>query len=140
MTFENLPKNWTALPLTSPALAADVVDLLLSCADRALSSLLFLPCSADGIGYPRPVIIGGMDWRCAAVERHRTLRSLGQSGAASAVLAISAPRRLPLGLVRSWHTAAHDELAAEGMRLLGFCSADPDTVRIHSPADARRAA
>lgn len=44
MKFDELPENWTRLPLDDAPLAAGVIDLILGHADRLRNSMLILPC------------------------------------------------------------------------------------------------
>lgn len=48
MTYEDLPSDWPARSLADPALAADVVDLVVSDLDRSSGGLSFLLCRPGG--------------------------------------------------------------------------------------------
>ena len=48
MTFHDLPQDWPTRSLADPALAADIVDLVVTDQDRAEGGLAFLLCRADG--------------------------------------------------------------------------------------------
>jgi hypothetical protein len=47
MSFQNLPPTWTDKPLSDPALAADVVDLLVSLGDRRRGTFTVVICDSD---------------------------------------------------------------------------------------------
>jgi hypothetical protein len=47
MSFQNLPPTWTDLPLSDPALAADVVDLFVSLGDRQRGTFTVVICDSD---------------------------------------------------------------------------------------------
>ena len=47
MTFTNLAATWTDQPLTDPAVAADVVDLMVSLGDRHRGTFTVLLCDPD---------------------------------------------------------------------------------------------
>lgn len=53
MTFYDLPSDWPQRSLADPTLAADVVDLVVSDADRTCGGLSFLLCRPGGtLGQP----------------------------------------------------------------------------------------
>lgn len=56
MTYNDLPKDWPMRSLADPALAADVVDLVVTDNDRAGGGLAFLLCRCDG-SLAQPVFI-----------------------------------------------------------------------------------
>lgn len=60
MSFENLPPDWPLHSLADPALAADVVDLVVRDADRAAGALAFLLCRADGT-LAQPLVVDDVD-------------------------------------------------------------------------------
>ena len=62
MRFENLPENWTTLPLDDAPLAAGVIDLLVGYRDRLLNSLLILPCDDLDRAIPSPIMLTETDW------------------------------------------------------------------------------
>lgn len=57
MTFEDLPADWPSRPITDPEIWEDVLDLLVSPADRRGHSLAVLACHADG-RLLQPMVIG----------------------------------------------------------------------------------
>lgn len=120
MTFNDLPSNWTELPLSTPHLAGDVVDLVLNESLRAQNTLMLLPCDEHDLGYPTPVAIGETDWFVDHDERRQMLQSLAELELPAAVLAVSAVRRIPAPVVNSWYVDAQDAFTASGTRLIGF--------------------
>ena len=123
MTFHDLPPNWTELPLSTPDLAGDVVDLVLSESLRAENTMLLLPCDDDDIGYPTPVAIGETDWFVDADQRKHMVQSLAELGVPAVVLAVSAPRRIPAEVAAQWQADAQAAFDAVDTRLIGFFSA-----------------
>jgi hypothetical protein len=57
MSFEDLPATWPDLPLTDRLLAADVVDLFVSQADRVEGCAAFLLLD-DGLRLGQPCLMG----------------------------------------------------------------------------------
>lgn len=137
MRFDDLPDNWTSLPLDDAALAAGVIDLVVSPADRAGNAMLILPCDEYDIGLPSPIVIGDTDWAQSARERRENMSVLSQIPAPGFVVALSAKRRLPDQIVRAWLRTIEDELDASGQSLLAFGVADLDTVEIVGGRAAR---
>lgn len=123
MTFEDLPPNWTELPLSAPDLAGDVVDLVLSESLRAANAMLLLPCNEQDVAFPAPVVLEDTDWSIEAAERQQMLQALAGVGVPAAVLAVSSARQLPAEVVEEWHRDAQAAFAAGNIRLLGFFSA-----------------
>lgn len=130
MRFEELPQNWTRLPLDDAPLAAGVIDLILSHADRVRNSMLVLPCDQNDVGLPAPLVIGETDWAETYAERRRGLAMLAQLPAAGFVVAASSRYRLPDKMVRGWLRAVQDVLDDSGQELLAFGVADVNHVEI----------
>lgn len=130
MRFENLPENWTTLPLDDAPLAAGVIDLLMGYQDRLLNSMLILPCDDLDRGIPSPIMLGEMDWSETATARREALGILPQIPAPGFIMAVASRRRLPDGLVRGWLRTVEDTLDASGQALLAFGVADMDRVEI----------
>ncbi|OSM42293.1 hypothetical protein [Nesterenkonia sp. PF2B19] len=128
MSFEDLPENWTEMPLTSQPLAADAVDLLISEKDRARSTMLLLPCDARGVAYPTPVLIGEIDWHVGPSERREMLEALASLQLESALVAASSRHRLSDAVVAAWATDLQEIFDDAGTWLLGFFSVWPLTV------------
>lgn len=146
MSFEDLPPNWTHLPLDTPGLGVDVVDLLLTISDREANCLLVELCDENGVGQPAPLKVSGMDWNCPAQERAQALEAVAQlqveapiwaSGQASVgapgmLLAVSSSRALHPDPMESWRSSAQQALERVGSRMVGFYAATPrGVVEIH---------
>ncbi|HJC58843.1 MAG TPA: hypothetical protein H9755_00725 [Candidatus Dietzia intestinigallinarum] len=130
MRFENLPENWTTLPLDDAPLAAGVIDLLMGYRDRLLNSLLILPCDDLDRGIPSPIMVAETDWAEPATTRREVMDFLPQIPAPGLLVAVSSRRRLPDRLVRGWLRTIEDTLDASGQALLAFGVADLDRVEI----------
>lgn len=128
MSFEDLPPNWTTLPLSTPHLAGDVVDLVLKESLRAENSMLLLPCDAHDVAFPTPVVISDVDWFVADDERREMLEAFASLELSAVVVAVSSSRRLPEAVVEQWHSEALRAFAAVDTRLIGFFTAWPDVV------------
>ncbi|MBB0967960.1 hypothetical protein G6016_03100 [Dietzia aerolata] len=137
MRFENLPENWTTLPLDDAPLAAGVIDLVVGFRDRLRNSLLILPCDHRDVGLPAPVLASDVDWSEPAPLRREKMSLLPQIPAAGFVVALSARHRLPDQLVRGWIRTVEDTLDASGQALLAFGVADMDHVEIVGGRAAR---
>ncbi len=72
MTFKDLPPNWPSLPLTSPDLVHDVLDLCVNNTNRAKGGLSVLVLR-DDFTLAQPVFVEGPLPR---LDRFETLRSL----------------------------------------------------------------
>ncbi|GAA3102249.1 hypothetical protein JOF29_003373 [Kribbella aluminosa] len=133
MSFEQLSSTWPDHPLTDPALAANVVDLMVSFGDRARGTLTVLLCDSDGryrstviVELPSPGPTPAQLCETALgpiVEAVRTapgttvVLALGRSGSGS-----------PTDTDDQWATAARENCAAAGIRLLGFYIATKDGI------------
>ncbi|MDV8002586.1 hypothetical protein [Rhodococcus sp. IEGM 1408] len=137
MKFDELPENWTHLPLDDAPLAAGVIDLILGYADRLRNSMLVLPCDHYDVGLPAPLVVGETDWSETYAERRRGLAVLPQLPAAGFVVAVSSRRRLASSVVRGWLRSVEDVLDASGQSLLAFGVADTDSVVIVGGRAAR---
>ena len=62
MSYQDLPPNWSQLPLLNPAHAANVVDLVMAERDRDHNSVLLLLCTCDGVPMPPPIMISDVEW------------------------------------------------------------------------------
>ncbi|MCT1514360.1 hypothetical protein [Dietzia cercidiphylli] len=100
MKFDELPENWTCLPLDDAPLSAGVIDLILGHADRVRNSMLVLPCDEHDVGLPAPLGVGETDWSESYAERRRGLAVLPQLPAAAFLVAVSSRYRLPDRMVR----------------------------------------
>jgi hypothetical protein len=68
MSFDDLPDGWQELPLTDQRLVADVLDLLLSDADRCAGALVVLMCDEQA-RLLQPSIISDLDDAPSEAER-----------------------------------------------------------------------
>lgn len=123
MAFDDLPPNWTDLPLSTPQLADDVVDLVLKEPDRARNTMALLPCDEHDVAYPTPVLIDGIDWCVDAEERREMLAALTALELPAVVCAVSSAQRLPEELVECWRADVETAFGAAGTRVIGFFSA-----------------
>ncbi|MFN3602877.1 MAG: hypothetical protein ACK4UY_15955 [Dietzia sp.] len=130
MRYDELPENWTRLPLDDAPLAAGVIDLVLGHADRVRNSMLVLPCDEYCVGLPAPLVVGETDWSETYAERRRGLAVLPQLPAAGFVVAVSSRFRLPDRMVRGWLRSVGDVLDESGQALLAFGVADLHGVEI----------
>ena len=120
--FEDLPPNWTDLPLTSATLAGDVVDLVLNESLRAENSLLLLPCDPQGVGYPTPVVLGDTDWFVSGHQRHQMLQRLAELDVPTVVIAVSSSRPIPARVIEDWYCDVQAAFTTVGTRMIGFFS------------------
>ena len=137
MNFDDLPENWTTLPLDDGPLASGVIDLVVGYADRLQNSLLVLPCDHRDVGLPSPILVGGTDWGMPSPDRRRALEFLSELPVPGYVVALSARRRLPAPVARGWLRTVEDELDSSGRALLAFGVADADSVEIIGGRAAR---
>lgn len=137
MRFDDLPENWTRLPLDDAPLAAGVIDLVLSHSDRLRDSMLVLPCDRYDVGLPASIVVGETDWWESYAGRRRGLAVLAQLPAGGFVVALSSRRRLPRKVVRGWMRSVEDILDESGQALLAFGVADLDSVEIVGGRAAR---
>jgi hypothetical protein len=68
MSFQDLPDGWNDRPLTDPRLVADVLDLIVSDADRRAGGLAMLLCDDEG-RLQQPVFISDLDYDSSETER-----------------------------------------------------------------------
>lgn len=137
MRFDELPENWTTLPLDDGPLAAGVIDLVVGYRDRLCDTLLMLPCDEYDVGLPSPVLVSDADWDAPYGERRSALGVLSLLPVPGYVIAVSARGRLPDRVVRGWLRAVEDELDSCGKALLAFGVADLDSVEIVGGRAAR---
>lgn len=130
MRFDELPCTWPSLPLDDEPTAAGVIDLVLGPGARLSNSLLVLPGDRCDAEIPVPRVITDVDWSSPSPYRKRLLRAHRDFPASGFVVALSARRRLPENLVRSWLCSTEDVLHDSGRTLLAFGVADLDHVEI----------
>jgi hypothetical protein len=68
MSFQDLPDDWIQRPLTDPRHVADVLDLIVSDADRRAGGLAMLLCDDQG-RLQQPVFISDVDHDSSEAER-----------------------------------------------------------------------
>lgn len=113
MTFENLPDDWPLRPLTEEPFVHDVLDLVVSCADRANGGLAVLMCDAQG-RLRQPCFVAEVPDLPTPEECRRALEPFvalleAGPGQGSLLLAIArAEHPTPTSLDRRWHQAAVD--------------------------------
>lgn len=137
MRFEDLPENWTTLPLDDAPLAAGVIDLVIGYADRLHDSLLVLPCDDHDVALPTPILVGGADWGQSSAARRDALSFLSGLPTPGYLVALSSRHRLPDKIVRGWLRTVEDELDSSGKALLAFGVADASSVEIVGGRAAR---
>lgn len=124
MTFEDLPQNWPELPLTTPGLASDVVDLFLPVRDRVRNSLLLLLCDETDRIVADPVVINDVPWSASAEQREAPFRALAHFPGLHVLVALSSRAMLRPELVERWRDTARRSLEHVGISMIGFHSAD----------------
>lgn len=137
MRYDELPENWTSLPLDDGPLAAGVIDLVVGYRDRQRDSVLILPCDEYDIGLPSPIVVSDTPWAQPSDERRDAMAILSEIPVPGFVVALAASRRIPDKLVRGWLRTIEDELDTCGKSLLAFGVADLDTVEIVGGRAAR---
>lgn len=130
MRFEELPENWTTLPLDDAPLASGVIDLVLGDRERRADSVLVLPCDQSDVALPAPAVIGHVDWDAPYAGRLAGLQFMTELPVPGFVVALGCRRRLPDRLVRGWLRTVEDLLDDSGQALLAFGVADLHAVEI----------
>ena len=121
MAFTDLPAHWADRPIHHPALVADVLDLLVSLADRRAGALLLALCDAQG-RLLQPCIVEGDP---VGAEASRGLAFFtevlaGLSPGGSILVAIARPTGLSAtDDDRALAAASQTACADHGLRLLG---------------------
>jgi hypothetical protein len=132
MSFDDLPENWSDLPLDSPGLGADVADLVVGLADRESGCIGLLLTDADRV-LVQPMVVGEVpaDGGDESVAGRldtvlRLVRELGGAlgfvrGRPGSVLLTDADRR--------WHEAVLTACRRHEVPLFGAWLATPSGVR-----------
>jgi hypothetical protein len=123
MTFQELPDEWRDLPLTDPQLVADVLDLVVSDADRLAGCLAAVLCDEQArlcavSIMTEPERLPSDADKCRAVGV--LVEAIATSGGGSILFALARPDGLSITADdESWARAARQE-CTEDARLLGF--------------------
>jgi hypothetical protein len=131
MTFKDLPSDLKNLPLTDPALAADVIDLIIGEEARASGAIGFMLCDARDRGL-QPVVLPDVPDTADADGLHQLLEHLlplvAEEG--GSVLVGRGRRRglTPSDTDREWHELTIAACARHGVRLLGYYLATADGI------------
>ena len=123
VAFTDLPDDWPTRPLTEPQLVADVLDLLVSEADRAAGAILIALCDGER-RLLQPMIIGELPARAASGDCadmvEPLLGELAAQGLAAAVLvALARPGDPTIGPGDQRWRAAVERACADGFELIG---------------------
>lgn len=133
MSFDDLPDNWSDLPLDTPGLAGDVADLVVGVADRARGCVAFVP-ARPGLLMGQPCLVSDVDDdamrpaelrpfldQCCDLLADAGGGLLFVRGRDGSVLFTESDRR--------WHEVALAMCRRAGVPLIGAFLATPATVR-----------
>ena len=140
MTFEDLPPRANEIPLTNRRVAADVIDLIISDADRAAGCVAVMICDSEHRGI-QPVVLHDVP-HDADAGGFATLLDMLLPLVAENDGALLIGRGRPHGTSpndtdRSWHQMAIDRCADQEVSLLGYYLATADGVfRLPEPLSA----
>ena len=142
MTFLDLPPTWTDQPLTDPAVAADVVDLMLTLGDRQRGTFAVILCDPDNL-YRATITVdlpSEFDRLAPPLDTHALcstalspiIPAIQTAPNTSVILALGRPGPLHSpALDQDWSTAATNITQAAHLNLLSFHIATPEG--IHHP-------
>lgn len=131
MTFKDLPSDLRNLPLTDPALAADVIDLMIGDEARASGAIGLMLCDAQDRGL-QPVVLTDVPDTTDAEGLNQLFEHLlplvAEEG--GSVLVGRGRRRglTPTDTDRRWHELTIAACARHGVRLLGYFLATSDGI------------
>jgi hypothetical protein len=132
MSFHDLPENWSALPLDSPGLAADVADLVVGDDDRSRGCVGLILLGAD-LRMTQPCLVSDVDDGVEPEEFAPFLDQLSRmitDTDGSMVFVRGRPgSALLTDRDRRWHQVAIDACRAGGAPLLGAFLATSAGVR-----------
>ncbi|MDP9397467.1 MAG: hypothetical protein M3P96_06400 [Actinomycetota bacterium] len=120
MSFDDLPENWAERPLDEPGLVADVLDLVVSEADRRAGALAVLICDDQG-RLLQPCVVSPLPPAPSEGEREHAVRMFAGAVGPGGSLLLAIARRDGLSLTdddHGWAAAARRACGAE-VRLLG---------------------
>ena len=146
MTFEDLPPRASEIPLTNRRVAADVIDLIISDADRATGCVALMICDSEDRGI-QPVVLHDvppdaelsgfaqlLEHAVAARRREATVRSSSAAGDG-----MGRRRTTPIGHGTSWPSTGvpttRSSCSATTSRPPMVCSGSPN--RSRRPPDVR---
>ena len=140
MTFEDLPPRASEIPLTNRRVAADVIDLIISDADRVTGCVALVICDAEDRGI-QPVLLHDVppdaDSSGFAQLLNMLLPLVADNDGRSSSAAADRMAPLPNDVDRAWHQLAIDRCADHMVDLLGFYLATADGVfRLPEPLSA----
>jgi hypothetical protein len=142
MSFHNLTPTWTTQPLTDPARAADVVDLMVSLGDRHRGTFTVLLCDPEDryrgtVTIDLPSQFEHLTPTLATADvcssaLHPVIPAVHTAPGAALILALGrpGPAFMP-DLDNEWAAAATHICRAADVRLLGFYIASAD--RVYQP-------
>lgn len=120
MSFRDLPPDVRDLPLVEPTLVADVLDLVVSEADRVAGALAVLMCD-DEDRLVLPVVVTELEPEASVAQRARGLCTIvsAMGGVGWVLVAIARPEGLSITADDvTWAEAARQACAGE-VGLLG---------------------
>lgn len=120
MSFDDLPDDWPQRPLSEPRFVADVLDLLVSEADRRAGALVVVMCDADG-RVVQPVVVEDPDPDASEEERVRAIGVFVEAMGGCGSLLVALARRDGLSIRpgdRCWDRAVRRACGAQA-RVLG---------------------
>jgi hypothetical protein len=140
MTFKDLPPRASQIPLTNRRVAADVIDLIIGDADRAIGCVALMICDADDRGI-QPILLHDVPPESdasALAQLLALLLPLVADNDGAVLIGRGRPRgSAPDDVDRTWHQVAIDRCAGHGVDLLGFYLATGDGVfRLPEPLTA----
>lgn len=131
MTFQDLPADWPHRSLDDAQILCDVVDLVVTEADRAAGTIYLIICSELG-RMLQPVAVSEIELsertdQRLVIERFCDILDHGL-GAAIAVAIARPGRHTTVDEDREWHEAAVSVCRRRGVRLVGVAVAAPGRV------------
>ncbi len=140
MTFEDLPPRASEIPLTNRRVAADVIDLIVGDADRAVGCVGVMICDAEDRGI-QPIVLhdvppdAGADGLAQLLD---LLLPLVAERGGSVLIGRGRPHgTAPNDIDRVWHQLAIDRCSGHDVGLIGFYLATADGVyRLPEPLSA----
>ncbi|MGH3716305.1 MAG: hypothetical protein ACRDT4_23020 [Micromonosporaceae bacterium] len=125
MSFEDLADDWPQTPLTEPTHVADVLDLLVTDASRALGAIYVVLCDSQD-RMLQPCAVDGPPAACDNDTREQMFRPFVEALAThepngAVLVALARPDGLEVTAEdRAWQQAAMRVCARAGIRLLGL--------------------